>query len=125
MGTTNSCECPDPPGGRVECDPRDAAVCYVTERGEVVRRCIRLNPKLQALIQRADETQLQQLVAEELNRELNIPFATLFRNSWIPQTLDDGIVYSVRLSDLSSLNVKLPGVWLSAAAAYAQHHSEV
>ena len=39
MGTTTSCNCPTPPGGRVECEPDQAAVCWVDADGNLLARC--------------------------------------------------------------------------------------
>lgn len=37
----NICNCPDPPGGRVECPDGLMPMCIVTLEGEKISRCVR------------------------------------------------------------------------------------
>jgi len=113
MATINSCDCPSPPGGRVECDPNDAAVCYVNEQGEVVGKCIRLDLRLQTHLQNADEMEKRLLLSHELSGVLEIPLALFQGAEWISQSIDEGMVFNIRFSPRSSINVKLPGLSLS------------
>ena len=36
---TNSCPCPNPPGGKVVCEPHQLAICKIVN-GELIQRCI-------------------------------------------------------------------------------------
>src|ERR1039457_2035116 len=106
MATSNSCECPYPPGGRVECDPGDAAACYVNEQGEAIGKCIRISQQLQEQLQQANEMQQQSLLSSELGKEFEIPLSTFLGAEWVSQSVDDGIVVSIQFSQRSSLNAK-------------------
>ncbi len=36
---TNSCPCPNPPGGKVICEPHQLAICKIVD-GELIQRCL-------------------------------------------------------------------------------------
>ncbi len=40
------CDCPHPPGGRVECDPDDVAFCIVDDSGLPRSGCLRVTPSV-------------------------------------------------------------------------------
>lgn len=43
MPQGSSCRCPAPPGGRVQCEPGQAAFCWIDEDGELYSQCITMH----------------------------------------------------------------------------------
>lgn len=70
-----SCDCPSPPGGRVECDPDQTAYCIVDEYGQTTSGCLSMVTQWAGRGQLPDAVVRE--VADEIRRVIKDAGATL------------------------------------------------